>query len=361
MLTPNNHGDYVPYSPIKIEDTVVNFVTGAEHVGVLRSTSGNMPTILSGLASLVLLGKETAIIEQQFKKTLQNILKLPVNSPSPLVHFVAGSLPATAILHLKMLTLFGMICRLPNDPLNRHARQVLLTRSLSPKSWFVEVWKLLLQYQLPTPLMLLDHPTSKESFKKQVKAKILDYWEVKLRLEASFLPSLSFFHPQYMSLDSPHKLWTTAGAKPYEVSKAKIQLMFLGSLYRCGQLTRHWSTTNPSGLCSFPSCTQYNIVESPEHVLLCCQAYDPTRQKLLSLCQGLQNQVSLSIINNTLATYSNDIIMQLILDCSAVPEVISSAQCYGDYVYNDIFYIGRTWCYSIHRERMKRLRLWNFR
>ena len=110
----------------------------AEHVGVLRSESGNLPNILqrlsafkkalgplvacglargsrsnpaaslrilsiyatpvllSGLQSLVLSRTEIGNINQH----LQNILKLAVSSPPALVHFIAASLPLTAILHL---------------------------------------------------------------------------------------------------------------------------------------------------------------------------------------------------------------------------------------------------------------------
>ena len=155
------------------------------------------------------------MIDEQYKRTLQNILKLPVNSPSVLVYFVSGSLPGSAILHLKQLTLFGMI-----SPLNIHAHHVLLTPTSSPQSWFLQIREILLQYQLPHPLVLLANPPTKESFKKLVKAKVTDYWESKLRSEASFLPSLHFLRPQYMSLFSPHQLLTTAGSKPYEVAKA---------------------------------------------------------------------------------------------------------------------------------------------
>ena len=40
-----------------------------------------------------------------YKRTIQNILKLGVNSSPSVVYFVAGSLPGTAILELKQLTL----------------------------------------------------------------------------------------------------------------------------------------------------------------------------------------------------------------------------------------------------------------
>ena len=116
MLPSSKKDAHVFHNPIKINDTRVDFVDEAEHVGVLRSTSGNMPHILgrlssfrkalgsvvscglarghrsnpaaslriltlygtpvlmSGMASLVLLDKETATIDQQFKRTLQTFL-----------------------------------------------------------------------------------------------------------------------------------------------------------------------------------------------------------------------------------------------------------------------------------------------
>ena len=49
------------------------------------------PVLMSGLASQVLSKREVSCIDQQYKRTLQNILKLSVSSQRSLVHFVAGS------------------------------------------------------------------------------------------------------------------------------------------------------------------------------------------------------------------------------------------------------------------------------
>ena len=405
MIPPPRQSSFVPYNPISINGRVINLVDQAEHVGVIRSIHGNMPNILqrvasfkkaigsviacglakghrsnpaasmriltqrgtpvlmSGLASLVLSPKETSSVDQQLKRTLQNTLKLPAGShPSPFVYFAAGSLPGTAILHLKQITLFGMICRLPTcEPLNEHAIHVLLTHPSSSKSWFIQVRNLLLLYQLPHPLVLLHQPLAKEAFKRLVKSKITDHWETKLRSEASFLKSLPCFHPQYLSLTSPHKLWTAAGPKPYEVSKARIQLLFLGSLYPCGSRIRHWSLSNPEGFCSFSSCWSQHVVETPEHILLHCPAYLNTRMTMVSLCIQMPCNISLGLVTYFLTSNSTKLMMQFLLDCSAIPDVIISAQNFGDQVYSNLFYLSRTWCFSIHRERLKRLGKWNFR
>ena len=233
---------------------------------------------------MILTDKEIVTIDQQLKTTLQNILKLPSKSSASLVYFVAGSLPGSAVLHLKQLTLFGMICRLPGDPLNILARQMLTTSS-STSSWFIRIRNLCLEYNLPHPLLLLDKPPTKEAFKKQIKAKVLDVWEQKLRAQASLLPSLMFFKPQFMSLACPHTLLLIAGQKPYEVAKARIQLLFLSSQYPCAKYSRHWTPDNPMGLCTYQQCKEHHIVESIDHVLLFCPAYGPMYpDRLLIIC-----------------------------------------------------------------------------
>ena len=400
MISPDKK-TVIPFNPITIAEEQINFVQQAEHVGVLRSTEGNMPNIvqrvaafkkalgalvscglakgrrtnpvlslriltiygtpvlMSGLASLVLTNCEVASLDQQFKRTLQNIIKLSTNSPSSLVHFVSGSLPCTAILHMKQITLFGMVCRLRSDPLNVLAIQVLLTASSSSPSWFTQVRNLMLQYHLPHPLLLLDSPPSKEAFKDLVKSKVLDYWEQKLRSEAAFLPSLVYFHPEYMSLSSPHRLWTTAGRNSYEVAKARIQLLFLSSQYPCAKYTRHWSADNPSGICTFPSCKLLNIVESPEHILLQCPAYTTSREKLIVRCLRCREPKIHQLVSRFLLSNSATM-MQFLLDCSAIPEVIKLGQSLGEDAYKDLFYLSRTWCFTIHKDRMKRLCRWNF-
>ena len=232
MLSNNIKNPPIYYNPLKIYEKRIDFSENAEHVGVIRSTSGNLPHILnrivahknalgavlftgaahshrgnlagvtkveklyalpvllSGVASLVLTKKEENIIDHQYTTSLSNLIKCLPNTPRSFVHFMSGSLPASAFLHLKQLSLFGMITRLLDDPLNKHAKNVLLTSPKSSKSWFLKIRSLCLQYGLPHPLLLLSSPKSKETFKKMCKSRVIDYWEMCLRSEADLLPSL---------------------------------------------------------------------------------------------------------------------------------------------------------------------------
>ena len=167
-------------TPISIDGEEISSTNQATHVGVLRSVEGNGPNIaarlsahrravfgllhaglakehranpaallrvekvyaapvlLSGLSSLVLSSKEELLIDQHFKVYLQRLLKLHQATPAPVVFFLAGCLPFPAQLHLRMLSLFGQLCRLKNGDniLAKHATNILSSASASHKSWF---------------------------------------------------------------------------------------------------------------------------------------------------------------------------------------------------------------------------------
>ena len=202
-FTPPNQNHLINYlksvHPITINQTPINFVENAEHVGIIRSVHGNLPHIqnrlsshlkslfavlpaglarnqyanpsatlriqsvfanpvlFSGIASLTLNKSEVGILHAHHKKTLLNLQKLHKNTPECVVMFLAGNIGATAFLHLKLLCLFGMICRLPENIIHRIALNKLYSEPNSSTSWFVQIRHLCSQYDLPSPLYLLNH------------------------------------------------------------------------------------------------------------------------------------------------------------------------------------------------------------
>ena len=154
-----------------------------------------MPVLLSGLASLVLLESEMSLLEMHFKETCQILQKLIVKTPRGVVFFLGGCLPLRAMLHLRQITLFGMVARLDEDPLAVHARHILSQGRPSSKSWFWQIIDICLLYNLKHPLELLETPPAKETYRRSIKSHVISYWENKLRGEAAPLLSLSYFHP----------------------------------------------------------------------------------------------------------------------------------------------------------------------
>ena len=387
-------------NPITVNGNKINFVDSAEHVGMVRSTSGNLPTILarfsahrkalgavlhtgmarghrgnpaaslrveqlygdpvllSGLAPLVLSKKEEDFIDKHHKDIIMNLQRLLPCTPRSVTCFLAGSLPGSALLHLRQLTIFGMVCRLSGNILHEHAINFFSYATPSSKSWFSQIRELCLCYHLPHPLDQLKSPKSKESFKIMIKKNVLDYWEQVLRSEASGMDSLVFFKPNYMSLTTPHPMWTTAGCSPSKVAMASIQAQMISGRYRTEQLCSHWSN-NKTGSCLLsPNCS--SSVEDLTHILSSCHALQPTRDKLksftLEYCQDVPTIKELTL---SLCTPSSPVFCQFLLDCSSIPSVILAVQNQGSGILNHLFHITRTWVYTLHKERMKLLGRWN--
>ena len=80
-----------------------------------------LPVLLSGLSALVLRKSEMNMISTCYKNTLQRLMKLHDRTSDCVVYFLAGSLPGAALLHLRQLSIFGMITRSPNSVLYKHA------------------------------------------------------------------------------------------------------------------------------------------------------------------------------------------------------------------------------------------------
>ena len=154
---------------------VIEFSEEAEHVGILRSTqAGNMasvmarqsshtravhsvlpaglarghngnpaaalrveqlygvPVLLSGLGALVLSNAEVCSLDHHFKVGLEQLQRLYKSTPDPVVCFLAGSLPASALLHLRQLSLLTMISRLgPTNIVYQHAINLLSSPGFS--------------------------------------------------------------------------------------------------------------------------------------------------------------------------------------------------------------------------------------
>ena len=277
------------------------------------------------------------------------------------VAFLGGGLPGTALVHLKQFSIFGMICRLKDSELHKYGLQVLTSSRSSLNSWFQQIRSLCLLYQLPHPTSLLQDPLSKGKFNKLVKSRIIDYWEHKLRMEASELTSIPFFKPEFMSLSSVHPIWTSCGSSSFESRKSVIACRMISGRYLTDKRQRHW-TQNRAGYCLLPTC-EPGTDGSLEHILLHCSALAVTRAKLYKLCNTVAQESNLlsTIITNILNSDNNKLKMQFILDSSILPSVIRITQFYGIQTRDRLLYLGRTWCYNIHRERMNQMGHFSFR
>ena len=392
-------------NPISIAGDKISFVSSAEHVGIVRSTAGNMPHILdrisahrkaimsvlhcglarghrgnpiaglrveriygapvllSGIAALVLKTPELAAIHSHYRKSVRQLLRMPINTPECFIMLMAGCLPATALIHLRMLGLLGMIGRLgPANILNRIGRHALISVT-NMHSWFIQARKITTKYGLPDPLLVLQLPPTKARWKSQCRGKVIDHWEQKYRGEATLLPSLTHFKPHFYSLAKTHRTFSTAGS-PYEVERATIAARMLSGRYITDHRTRHWDRSNPAGLCRL--CPHFNIGGAPPpgdlaHQLLYCNGLADARARAVQLwVDQIERKPHLQPLIATIIAGQPEDILSFLVDPSSVPGVISAAQEHGPAVYQDCHHLSRVWCYSNHKRRMKLLKYFGF-
>ena len=390
------------FNHLNINGKSIPFSSQASHVGIVRSIHGNEPAILdritahrkalaavmftglakghranpmisirvekiyatpvllSGIASLVLTKKDIEMIDHHYQETLRRLLRLHRNTPRSFIYFLAGCLPGAALVHMRQLSLFSMICRLDSSNiLYQHSKNVLSSVVHFRGSWLHQIREWCLMYQLPHPSHLFERPLTKSTFKITVKKQVINYWENVLRKEAFQLKSLSLFRPEYMSLCTPHLLWKTAGFNPTKVAMATVQALFLSGRYRCGSLTRHWALSSNDGSCQLAFECQ-GIIEDVSHILHCCPGLRNVRLGLYDYTTIYSSTLPVPLMQLLRAKCSpdNPSFVAFLLDCSTDPDAIFLAKNIGHEVFDHLFDVTRTWAYVIHRERLKMLGRW---
>ena len=228
-----------------------------------------------------------------------------------------------------------MICHLPSDPLHHHAKYVLSEAPLSAKSWFFQIRDLCLKYKLPPPAHLLQNPPAKKPFKKEVKLRVLDYWQHLLRAEVVKLTSLNYLTPHYYSLSQPHPMWTTSASNPFECSKSTVLARMASGRYRTEVLCRHWTRNNREGFCTSPSCSQ--VLGDLEHLLIVCPALDNVRSRLQQM--WLEKSVQFPQLHSFLRQIFNlapSVQTQFIIEPLAFPPIVSLLQLHGQPLMNQL-------------------------
>ena len=163
-----------------------------------------------------------------------------------------------------------------------------------------------------------------------------------------------------MSLTSPHPVWLSASNSSYEVSKATVQAQMLSGRYRTELLRSHWSD-NPNGWCLTPECVGSQTTEDLEHILASCPSLSHHRGNLqIFTTKFAKNNPLVQTILSTYCNPDHPLFCQFLLDCSCLPEVQSIVITNGSLCLDMLLYVGRTWCYTLHRERARLLNKWIF-
>ena len=235
--------------------------------------------------------------------------------------------------------------------LANHATNIFSSSVSSPKSWFWKLRNLCLQYGLPHPTDWLSSQPTKLQVKSKARSAVLEFWLDKLRDKADSLSSLQYLKTRFLGLTRCHPIFRTCGSSPWEVEKATTQARLLSGRYRVEALSGHWVPWNKGGLCTLPGCwgTDLSHKGTVESFLLTCPSLTTTRIALEEFNSKLiqANSFLLPMYNHCLAQDP----VQFMLDCSTMAPVISTAQQYGDHIFNILFKITRNYCHGLHKAR----------
>ena len=294
-------------------------------------------------------------MDQHYKVHLQRLLKLHQATPAPVVYFLAGSLPFIALLHLRIISLFGQLCSLRNGEnfLATKALNFLSSANGSSKSWFWKMRQLSLQYELPHPSTWLSDQFSKAKVKTMARNAVHQYWRKELKTKAGTLKSLCHMKTDFMSLVVTHPLYTTCVSSPWEVEKAVTQARLLSGRYRLEALSGHWTPGNKDGLCTLPDCwgTPASHRGDVQSFLLSCPSLSTTRIELtISNLRFLHDHPHLEDLVRQCMVMDE---VQFWLDCSTMAPVISAVQVEGEQLLENLFKLTRNYCHRLHVTRNK--------
>ena len=133
-------------------------------------------------------------------------------------------------------------------------------------------------------------------------------------------------------------------------------MKMLSGRYRTEKLMRYWST-NKNGHCILgPPC--FCTTETISHILITCPVLENKRTALKSDWIRRESECPLGNLIKDVFTWDPEEQTAFLLDPLTNPIIISLTQNYGCIITEKICYLTRTFCFSLHRERLIILGRW---
>ena len=126
--------------------------------------------------------------------------------------------------------------------------------------------------------------------------------------------------------------------------------------YRTASLCRHW-TNNKAGFCLAPTC--HESQETLEHLLIHCPHYNLTRQKIANIWTTSPINNITALLPSLLSGPASQL-LHFILDPASHPQTIQLTTVYGNDIQYVLFHLTRSWCFAIHKARLRLLNKWKF-
>ena len=97
---------------------------------------------------------------------------------------------------MKALTFLNSIFLLPEESTEKRIpRRQLSIKDVDSASWFIEMKKILIKYDLPDIIQLLENPPKKEKRKTLVYMHVYRYWQDEIINISNYYRFLTFLNP----------------------------------------------------------------------------------------------------------------------------------------------------------------------
>ena len=186
-----------------------------------------MPVLTYGLEVLLPSERELKVATQFHENTLRQLLSLPTRCAKPAMYVLSGQIPLVGQVHKKALTFLGNVLRQPDTIEAKIAARQFFMKTSKDKSWFVKLRGILVQYNLPHPLELLQSLPGKKEWARLTTDQVNSYWRKEILSQAAFLPSLCFLNCDLYTPGKCHPVTQSVTSSPDDSRRFGNQVWFM--------------------------------------------------------------------------------------------------------------------------------------
>ena len=303
-----------------------------------------LPVLLYGLEVQIPNEKACIPLDLMLKKTLKHILSLPTNTADPAPFILTGIIPAEGLIHIKALTFFGNICRLPADSIERKlAERQLSIKCENSNSWFIAVKQLLVRYNLPCAFNILSDTPKKDPWNRLVSTHVNKYWAERIVASAELYSTLQHFSVLDYRPGCLHPTVLTNIPCTMEITRIAVKLKILTGTYILQSNRAAFNKHQVDPTCVL--CGQSS--ETLDHFILRCVELEDVRTSvLLDLSTYFYDICGIHF--NTLSV---DEQLQIIIDIGKSQVYQNCAELATLYVRMNIERLCRRLCHKLHEQR----------